>query len=132
MLLTCANVITLAIPSAGSAHYEVQSAGYSTRHCTGSPNLIIVSGALFVAEDNRAEYLAGCLDVIMQARAAPGCLDFVLSADPIEPDRINVYERWESDAQLEQFRGAGPDTGQQAQIRDAQVSKYRISAIESP
>jgi hypothetical protein len=42
----------------------------------------------------------------------------------------NVYERWESDAQLEQFRGAGPDPGQTGQLRDAQVRRYRISATE--
>jgi hypothetical protein len=43
-----------------------------------------------------------------------------------------VYERWESDAHLERFRGSGPDAGQTAQIRDAQVRKYRISATEDP
>ena len=69
---------------------------------------------------------------VQQARTAPGCLDFVLTADPVEPDRLNVYERWESDAHLERFRGSGPDTGQTAQIRDALVRKYRISATEDP
>jgi len=34
--------------------------------------------------------------------------DFVVSADPLEPDRVNVYEQWESDAELEAFRGEGP------------------------
>ena len=70
--------------------------------------------------------------VVQQARTAPGCLDFAITADPVEPDRVNVYERWESDAHLERFRGSGPDTGQTAQIRDALVRKYRISATEDP
>jgi quinol monooxygenase YgiN len=94
--------------------------------------LIIVSGKLYVEPDARDEYLAGCLDVIEQARAAPGCLDFVLASDPIEPDRINVYEQWESDAHLDRFRGAGPESDQVAAIRDAQVVKYRISSSEAP
>lgn len=94
--------------------------------------MIIVSGKLYVDPESRGEYLASCLSVIEQARAASGCLDFVLSADPIESDRINVYERWESDAHVEQFRGSGPEPDQAAKIRDAQVSKYRIASTEAP
>ena len=94
--------------------------------------MIIVAGALYVDPEARDTYLAGCQVVIEQARAAPGCLDFVLSADPIEPGRINVYERWESDAELAGFRGDGPDPGQLGEIRDASVAKYRISAVEAP
>lgn len=94
--------------------------------------MIIISGRLYVDADARDGYLAGCLVVIEQARATAGCLDFVLSPDPIEPDRINVYERWESDADLARFRGTGPSPGQLAQIRDAQVAKYRISSTEDP
>ncbi|RAY13757.1 antibiotic biosynthesis monooxygenase [Actinomadura craniellae] len=94
--------------------------------------MIIVSGWLSVDPQERAGYLAGCEDVMAQARKAPGCLDFALSADPIEPGRILVYERWESDADVERFRGAGPDSGQAALIRDAQVARYRISAVEAP
>ncbi|MEV1289499.1 antibiotic biosynthesis monooxygenase family protein [Micromonospora sp. NPDC049679] len=94
--------------------------------------MIIVSGRLYVSSDTRDKYLAGCRTVIEQARAAPGCLDFVLSADPIEPDRINAYEQWESDAHLEQFRGAGPEPDQEAEIHDAHVAKHRISSTEAP
>jgi quinol monooxygenase YgiN len=94
--------------------------------------MIIVSGKLYVDAEHRDQYLAGCVEVIEQARAAAGCLDFVLSADPLEAGRINVYERWESDAHLADFRGAGPEPEQAAAIRDAAVAKYRIAAVEAP
>jgi len=94
--------------------------------------MLIVAGTLYVDPEARDMYLAGCQVVMEQARSAPGCHDFVLSADPIEPGRINVYERWESDAELARFRGDGPDSGQLAEIRDASVAKYRISAVEAP
>ena len=58
--------------------------------------MIIVSGALYLDESERDAYLDGCREVIEAARAAEGCIDFHLSADPIESDRINVYERWET------------------------------------
>jgi quinol monooxygenase YgiN len=98
----------------------------------GRAAVIIVSGKLYVDPDARDAYLAGCLSVVEQARAASGCLDFVLSADPIEPGRINVYEQWESDVDVERFRGVGPDADLRAEIRDAQVAKYRISSTEAP
>lgn len=94
--------------------------------------MIIVSGSIRVDAGSREDYLAGCRTVVEQARRSPGCLDFALSADPVEPDRINVYERWESDEHLERFRGSGPEPQQSAQILGAHVEKYRISAVEAP
>ena len=94
--------------------------------------MIIISGKLYVDAATRTGYLAGCVAVMEQARAAPGCLDFVLTADPIEPDRINVYEQWQSDADLDTFRGAGPDADQAAAILRAEVRKYRVSSVEPP
>ena len=90
--------------------------------------MIIVSGWLRVDEDARGEYLAGCEQVVRLAREAPGCLDFALSADLLDPGRINVYERWESGEAVEAFRGTGPDAGRTATIRDAEVLRYEISA----
>jgi quinol monooxygenase YgiN len=94
--------------------------------------MIIVSGQLHVDPEARAAYLEDCRAVLELARAAPGCLDFALSPDPLEPGRINVYERWESDEDLARFRGSGPSDEQGAQIRDASVAKYRIAAVEPP
>lgn len=94
--------------------------------------MIIVAGWLQVDRVDRDRYVADCIAVVQQARTAPGCLDFAITADPVEMDRVNVYERWESDAHLERFRGSGPDAEQTAQLRDAQVRRYRIAATEDP
>jgi quinol monooxygenase YgiN len=94
--------------------------------------VIIISGPVYVDPDTRDAYLAGCRRVVEQARVSPGCLDFALSPDVLEPGRINVYERWESDEDLEHFRGAGPAPDQAAQIRSAEVMRYRISGVEAP
>lgn len=94
--------------------------------------MLIIAGHLQVDAAERDEYVADCIDVVNQARTAPGCLDFAITADTVEPDRVNVFERWESDAELKDFRGSGPDAGQKSQLLDAQVQKYRISATEDP
>jgi quinol monooxygenase YgiN len=90
--------------------------------------MIIISGSLRV--DDREAFLVDCRKVVEQARVAPGCLDFALTADLVDPDRVNVYERWETDEDAERFRGAGPDPDQAAQIRSADVMRYRISWVE--
>ncbi len=94
--------------------------------------MIIVSGSLYVDADARDAYVKDCVSVVEQARESPGCLDFVIAADPIEADRINVYERWDTDENLLRFRGSGPSSEQTTQIKDASVAKYRISATEDP
>lgn len=86
--------------------------------------MIIVAGWIRVEAADREAYLDGCAEVVASARDAPGCLDFALSADLLEPGRIDVYERWESETDLRRFRGSGPDAGQRAAILEAAVHDY--------
>ena len=61
--------------------------------------MIIVAGALHVEPTGRDRYVAGCREVVRLARAAPGCLDFAITADTVDPGRIDVYERWRTRGQ---------------------------------
>ena len=88
--------------------------------------MIIVAGALVVDPDGRDAYLEGCVSVVEAARRAEGCLDFALSPDLLEPGRINVFERWRSDEDLQLFRGSGPDGGQLVALLDIQVKEYDV------
>jgi len=88
--------------------------------------VIIVAGALVVDPDGRDAYLEGCVSVVEAARRAEGCLDFALSPDLLEPGRINVFERWRSDEDLQLFRGSGPDGGQLVALLDIQVKEYDV------
>jgi quinol monooxygenase YgiN len=90
--------------------------------------MVIVSGHLMVDANARDGYLAGCADVVAQARRAPGCFDFAISADLLDPGRINVFERWASQSAVEEFRGSGTGGDQNAMITSASVSEYDISA----
>jgi quinol monooxygenase YgiN len=90
--------------------------------------MVIVSGTIYVRPGKREAYLAASMEAVAAARSSPGCLDFVVAADPIEPDRINVYERWESEAQLEAFRGDGPAGDLTSEIVKADVSRHQVSS----
>ena len=94
--------------------------------------MIIIAGTLSLDAGDRDRYLGAVADVARQARAAPGCLDFIQAADPIDPERINIFERWESDEDLHRFRTSGGPTGDTPPLRDADVHKYRIAAVEQP
>ena len=90
--------------------------------------MIIVAGWLVVAAEGREAYLDGCRFTIENARQVPGNLDFYLSADPVDPTRINVFERWEDVDSLESFRGSGPNSDQQSAVTSAEVGQYEIAS----
>jgi quinol monooxygenase YgiN len=92
-----------------------------------SADMVIVAGHLVVPSEERDAYLGGCIDVVAQARQAKGCLDFSIAADLVEPDRVNVFERWESQAAVAAFRGSGPSGEQMAVITSASVVEYDVA-----
>ena len=57
-----------------------------------------------MAPELREKDLATYAHFIRNARTQPGCLDFIIAADPIEAGRVNLLERWESEEHLATFR----------------------------
>ncbi len=90
--------------------------------------MLIVSGNIRVREGAREAFLAASREAMEAARKAPGCRDFVVAADPLEPDRVNVYEEWEGEAALLKFRGDGPSADLSSAISSADVRRHVISA----
>jgi len=93
--------------------------------------MVVVAGYIVVDPVRREEYLAGCVEVVEQARRARGCLDFAIGADLLEPGRINVFERWETQEDVEAFRGSGPEQEQSVAMLGASISEFDIAAVRS-
>jgi len=91
--------------------------------------MVIVAGHITVEPQQRESYLAGCVSVVEQARGTAGCLDFAITADLIDPGRVNLFERWESQAAVEAFRGSGPSDEQGAAMLSASVAEYDIADV---
>ncbi|HUQ58357.1 putative quinol monooxygenase [Lentzea sp.] len=85
----------------------------------------IVAGTAYVDPDHRDTLLAGLAPSLRRVRTTPGCLDYVVAADPIEPDRVNIYERWESQAHLDAHL-AGVAQAPMPHVRSVQVVRYEI------
>jgi quinol monooxygenase YgiN len=88
--------------------------------------MIIVAGRIYVRPGRRDAFIAASLPAVEMARRARGCRDFVVAADPVESDRVNVYEAWDSEADLEAFRGEGPGDDLSADIVSADVQRHYI------
>ncbi len=79
--------------------------------------MVIVGGTFEVDPGKREQFLAGRLEMMHRSRNETGCLEYTFSADPIDPGRVLLFERWTSqealDAHIAALR-AGPrqdDTG---------------------
>jgi quinol monooxygenase YgiN len=94
--------------------------------------VLIIAGHLEVSPTVRDTYVGECVTVVQAARAAPGCLDFSITADTVDPSRIRIYERWENEEQLLIFRGSGPSDDQQAAVVAADVRRYGVSSVGDP
>jgi quinol monooxygenase YgiN len=90
--------------------------------------MIIVSGKIYVRPGARQGFLQSSAEAVAQARRFAGCRDFVVAADPLEPDRVNVYEEWESEEALLAFRGDGPDANLGASIVRAEVFRHVVAS----
>jgi quinol monooxygenase YgiN len=60
-----------------------------------------------------------------------GCLDVAICADLVEPGRVNIFERWESQAAPETFRSSGPDTEQHRAMLTVSVQEYDIADVRA-
>ena len=94
--------------------------------------MLIIAGSLIVRPDHRSDFLAANAAVVGHAREAAGCLDFVQAADPLDPTRINIFERWDTEEQLFAFRGAGQPESDSPPIQSSDVKRYVISSVEDP
>ena len=94
--------------------------------------MLIIAGYVNVDPDDRDTFVTEGAKVVSLARGAAGCLDFSITADTLDPRRVNIFERWETEEELLAFRGSGPDAGTTARIVDADVRRYVISAVEAP
>lgn len=90
--------------------------------------MIIVSGRIYVTPGQRDTFLTSSRSSVVAARRAQGCRDFVVAADPIDADRVNVYEEWDSESDLEAFRGGGPGPDLTRVIKRAEVRRHRVAS----
>jgi quinol monooxygenase YgiN len=90
--------------------------------------VIIVAGHMRVEPERRDSFVGRLASVVERGRAAAGCLDVAITADPLDPGRINVFEVFESDAALDAFRSTNPDWQSAAQLTPS-LAEYDVATM---
>ena len=60
--------------------------------------MLIVAGHFDVDPADQAAFVAGRVDSIKATRSEDGCLEYAMSADPADPSRVLLFERWADQA----------------------------------
>ena len=91
--------------------------------------MVIVAGHVTVDPEQRDAYLAGSVKIVEKARQADGCLDFAMTADLLDPGRVNLFERWESQEAVKTFRRRAPRNKHRAPMLSVSVAEYDVADV---
>jgi quinol monooxygenase YgiN len=93
--------------------------------------MLIVAGYMDVDPAARDEFLAGRVPGMKASQAEPGCLDYVLTPDPIDPGRVRLFERWETKealgAHLARMAGEQSGSSGPSPVKAVELLQYSIS-----
>ena len=92
--------------------------------------MVIVAGHFDVDPERRDEFVASRVESMRASQAEPGCIVYAFTADPVHPERVLLFERWESkDALLAHLEGmrSAPQPQSEIEIRGAEILQYEIS-----
>ena|SRR5579864_5082464 len=89
--------------------------------------IAIVQGVFSVRPEDRDRFIEQSVDGIRSARSEEGCLEYVFAADPIDPGRVILSERWESiealDRHLQRSAGTRTRPDPEPEIRAVPLSR---------
>lgn len=92
--------------------------------------MIIIAGYTLIEADKRDSAVAAFAEMVARARKGAGCLDVAISADSVDPERINVFEHWRDQQSLDAWRKvANPP---KVEPRETYVKLYRTEKAEEP
>lgn len=92
--------------------------------------MIIIAGYTRTDVEKRDGAVEAFKGTIERARARDGCLDFSISADAVDPERVNLFECWRDQTALDAWRKVAK--GPWMKPREVAVSLYRTDKAEKP
>ncbi|WP_202077926.1 putative quinol monooxygenase [Caldalkalibacillus salinus] len=97
-----------------------------------SANKVIIAGWYTVDPSKRDEVVKAHEPLVKRARQSPGCLDLAITADPVDPARINNFEFWQSEEDLQSFRAIANPPKQITPMISVEVQKHEIKKSGPP
>jgi quinol monooxygenase YgiN len=83
--------------------------------------MIIIAGYELVSAKQRDTWVAAFRDLVTRAREFDGCLHVAITADSVDPERINTIEVWRDAEALQQWR---------KQAKAPRLGKPRYMAVQ--
>jgi quinol monooxygenase YgiN len=68
--------------------------------------MVIVGGTFEFDPALRDKFIESRGDVMRNSRGEPGCIEYTFSADPLDPGRVVLFEKWEDQAALDAHAAA--------------------------
>jgi quinol monooxygenase YgiN len=94
--------------------------------------MLIVAGHFDIDPAERENFIAEREETMRKSRAEDGCHVYAMTADPLEPGRVLLFERWESKEalgkHLEGLRSASRPPSQ-IKINGAEILQYEIGEV---
>lgn len=88
---------------------------------------LIVAGSLTVKPGARDEFIEKSRASILLARKNEDCEDFSVSPDPIDLNRVNIFEKWAYRSALEAFRDSGSADDLFTLVESFDVNTYQLN-----
>ena len=88
--------------------------------------MIIVNGTFEVDPSEREAFLAERLGRMRASRAEAGCLEYTFAADPLQADRVVLFERWATQSHLDAHL-AGPSPATRITARSMAITLYDVT-----
>ncbi|SDS54897.1 putative quinol monooxygenase [Jiangella sp. DSM 45060] len=89
--------------------------------------MIIIAGHELVDADERDAFVAAFRGLVARARATDGCLHVAITADSVDPERVNVVEVWRDADALNAWRrrARGPKSARPTRV---DIKRYDATA----
>jgi len=91
--------------------------------------IVIVQGEFAVDPKERDRFVEASVEGMRSSREEDGCLEYVMAADPLDPGRVVLSERWESMEHLQQHLAQQQNAPRRADSRPV-PSSVEITLFE--
>jgi quinol monooxygenase YgiN len=93
---------------------------------------VIVQGTFSVDPSERDRFVETSVDAMRSSRREEGCLEYVMAADPLDPERVVLSERWESMDHLQQHLAQQKSAARGADARpvprSVEITLFEVAA----
>jgi quinol monooxygenase YgiN len=81
--------------------------------------IVIVQGMFSIDPTERDRFVETSIEAMRSSREEDGCLEYVIAADPLDPERVVLSERWESMEHLQQHLSQQKNAPRDGEARPA-------------